>query len=167
MSPCHRDLCRTVVFHWFFAVVSPKFQLEYICNMFRRLNESLKYNTNRTYKFFQSMFLPMKERDPLQHESSRSFDTASIGSPVLESVIRVLPEYVESLRARYIDQLFFFDFSEDPRFDQSSATNCDTLYRAIYLLHSLIVVKRENIAVSKYRYGLRCHRAFFYIFPIS
>lgn len=86
--------------------------------------------------------LPVQERDPLQHKPPRGLDSMGVGSPVLESVIRVLSENIESLSTRYIDQLSLFDLRKYPRLDQGTATDRDALDRTIGLLHSLVIVKR-------------------------
>lgn len=126
--------------------------IEQYCN---ELRETLLFN------------LPMKERDPLQHESSGSFDATCIGSPVFKSVICILLENIKSLCARDIDQSSLFYLGEDPWLNQCSASDSNALHRTANLFHSLIVIEGQNIAISEYGYRLCCHSALLYVLPIG
>lgn len=111
--------------------------------------------------------LPVKERDPFQHESSGGFDATCIGSPMFKPVICVLLENIKSLSARYIDQSSFLYLGEDPRLNQRSASDSDALHCTADLFHSLIVVEGQDIAISEYGYRLRRHSTFLYVLPIG
>lgn len=108
----------------------------------------------------------MQEGNPFQHESPRRFDASRIGSPMLETVISISLQYIESFRTSYVYQLFFLHFGKNPRFYQCSSSYGHSFYGSAQLECSLIIVERKDISVSKYRYGLCCLGTLFYIIPI-
>lgn len=111
--------------------------------------------------------LPVKKRDPFQHESSGGFNATCIGSPVFKPIICVFLEDIKSLSARYIDQSSLLYFGEDPRLNQRSASDSDALHRTADLFHSLVVVEGQDVTICEHGYWLRRHSTLLYVVPIG
>lgn len=66
--------------------------------------------------------ITMQEGQPLQQESSGIVDPLLIRTPMFEAVPDKRLQNVQSLRRRNVNVSLFFDFSGQPRLDESTAT---------------------------------------------
>ena len=64
--------------------------------------------------------VPVKKRQPLQHESPRVLDSLVIRAPVLQTVVGKVSDDVEPLLGRDVPVLLLLDLFENPRLDQST-----------------------------------------------
>ena len=64
--------------------------------------------------------VPVKKRQPLQHESPRVLDSFVIRAPVLQTVVGKVSDDVEPLLGRDVPVLLLLDLFENPGLDKST-----------------------------------------------